>query len=84
MSSPHKRALLKEADHKLIILALIFLCLVTAEGVRGMEIWHTLASILGITEAAVWITAMEIIHPKVIEPHKGSVPSKVQIPAYYV
>ena len=49
-----------------------------------MKIGHALAAVFGVTETAVGITVVEVIHPKIVEPHKGSVPTKIEIPAYNV
>jgi hypothetical protein len=84
MSRPHKGTLIKELQHILVVLALIFLCLVASVRMRGVKVWHTLAAILGIAEATVRISLMEVIYPKVVKPHKGSVPAEVEIPAYHV
>ena len=84
MCRPHEGTLVKEVKHKLVILALIFLGLVSSVRMRGMEIWHTLAAILGVSETAVGITVVEVVYPHVVKPHKGSVPAEIEIPAYYV
>jgi hypothetical protein len=84
VSRPHKGTLVEELKHILIILTLIFLGLISTSGMRGMKVRHTLAAILGISQTAVGITAVEVIYPHVVKPHKGSVPAEIKIPAYYI
>jgi hypothetical protein len=84
VSCPHKRALLKEIEHKLVVLALIFFTLVTSARMGSVKIWHTFTTVFGVSETAIRIAIVEVIHPNVVKPHKRSVPTEVEIPAYNV
>ena len=68
----------------LVVLALVFFRLVQPLGMVRVELGHTLAAVLGITETAVGIDLVEEVHPQLVQEHTGHIPAQIQVPAHQV
>ena len=63
MCCPHKGTFIEEFEHILVVFALLFLGLIPSVRMRGVKVGHALAAVLGISEATVGITVVEIVNP---------------------
>ena len=81
MIGPHIGVTLEALEHELMVLGLVFLGVVVAAGMGGMQVRHALSAVLGVSQGRLGVAQVEEADPQIVQEQARHIPTQVQVPA---